>query len=204
MPGRVGLVTVVEDAAGCLGDPRPRAGARLVGQERSLWRLVGRDHANRLVEPRTRFRGADDDADVGIPARPGDAGLASELLNLGRGPIGVQVPARQRADEVRPATLATALQGIGVRHLVLLEMLGELVHGDVQAPAGHQPALVHRIVGLVPQGHELVIVLERREVQTGRPADELSGDFLDRLQLFGERGHLGRTRNPVETAQPAR
>ena len=79
-------------------------------------------------------------------------------------------------------------------------MVGELVHGDVQAPAAYHPALVHWILGLVSQGYELVVVLERGKVESRGPSDQLPCDFLDRLQLFGESGHLRSARSPVESA----
>ena len=120
-----------------------------------------------------------------------DAGIAGELLDLGTGLVGAQVPASQRADEIRAAPFATALQGVGIRNLVFLEMVGELVHRDVHAPVRDEPALVHRVFRRVPQGDEFVVVLEWRKVEPGRPSNQIAGDFLNGFQLLRQCCELG-------------
>ena len=66
-------------------------------------------------------------------------------------------------------TLVDDLEGVRVRHLDLLEVLVELLLGDVEAPVGDDVALIEGYSPRVAQRDELVVLLDVRE---GEAADE--------------------------------
>ena len=100
VPGRVGLVAVVKNAARGFGDPCARARAGLVRDGGCVGRLIRRDQAERFANRVGGFEGAGDDADVRVAAGPRDAGLAGELPDFRSRLFRTKVPPRQRADEV--------------------------------------------------------------------------------------------------------
>ena len=131
-------------------------------------------------------------------------GLAGELLNFGARLFRTQVPACKRTHEVGTPSFATALECIGVRHLVFLEVVGELVHRDVHTAVGYKPALVHRVLRGMPQRHEFVVVFQRRELEFRCPLNEVATEILNALKLLRQFGELRPGRGTIETPRGVR
>ena len=87
-----------------------------------------------------------------------------ELLDFSPDLICAQVPPGEWPDEVCAPSFAAALECIGIRNLVFLEVLGKLIHRDVQAAVGDEPPLIHRVLSRVRTRDEFVVVIQWREV----------------------------------------
>ena len=86
------------------------------------------------------------------------------------------------------AALHRRVERVRVRDLVLLEDVGEVVLGGVDALARYQPPLVHRVLARLAEGHELDVQAPVGEIEAGDPADGGEGVLAGPLQIGTQPG----------------
>ena len=89
-----------------------------------------------------------------------------------------------------------------MRHVLLDEVLVVGRDRHVEAPTRGDPAVGERILVGMTERHELVVVLEVREVEARHPPHHLVRCVAGPAQLLGERRELGAGRDAVEAADP--
>ena len=100
------------------------------------------------------------------------AGLVGGVPRRRREAIARQRVARERPDEVGAALLQPRVERIRVRDVELLDVVEELLDGDVEPTIRDDPeAAVDRILARRVESQELVVLLEVGEVEAGCEGD---------------------------------